>query len=95
MTRRDFAEETIAEASVFVDVSDAIEKRASELNQAGIGTLDSLHLASAEAVGTDFLCTCDDTFLTKAKHEVRGQTQAVSPLELVEEIDRWQSQQDR
>ena len=93
-TRRDFAEETVAGASAFVDVSDAIENRAAELNRVGIDTLDSLHLASAEAAGVDYLCTCDDTFLTKAKREARDSIQVVSPLELVEAIDRWQSQQD-
>jgi len=54
-----------------------------------------LHLASAEAGEVDFFCTCDDAFIKKAKREVRGKTKVVSPLELAEEIEKWQSQQDR
>lgn len=52
-------------------------------------------LASAEAGEVDFFCTCDDSFLVKAKREVRGRTKVVSPLELAKEIEQWQSQQDR
>jgi predicted nucleic acid-binding protein len=93
-TRQDFASETIADASMYVPLSQAVEARARELNQNGIETLDSLHLASAEGGKADFFCTCDDTFLKKARREVKGGTKVVSPLELAEEIERWQSQQD-
>ena len=48
--------------------------------------MDSLHLASAEAGKADLFCTCDDSFLKKAKREVKGRTKVVSPLELAEEI---------
>ena len=73
----------------------AWQLRVEELNQTGIKTLDSLHLASAEEGGADFFCTCDDSFLNKAKREARGGTKPVSPLDLAEEIEKWQSQQDR
>ncbi len=94
-TRKQFVWEVVAEASDHIEFSEQVEKRAQELNQAGIKTLDSLHLASAEASDADFFCTCDDSFLNKAKREVKGETRVVSPLELAEEIGRWQSQQDR
>ena len=90
-TRRDFALETLADVPSYVELSEAVRRRAEALNQMGIKTLDSLHLASAEAGGVDFFCTCDDAFLKKAKREVRGGTKAVSPLELAEEMERWKS----
>jgi predicted nucleic acid-binding protein len=91
-TRQEFALETMAEASEHIEISESIEARAEELNQAGIKTLDSLHLASAEIGEADVFCTCDDTFLNKAKREVRGRPMVVSPLELAEELDQWLSQ---
>ena len=95
LTRQDFALETLARAPHFVLLTEAIQRRAEALNQAGIGTLDSLHLASAEAGEADLFCTCDDAFLKKAKQEAIGPVQVVSPLELAEEVAKWESQQDR
>ena len=94
-TRQEFALETVAGISLYVQLSESVERRAVELNQMGIETLDSLHLASAEAGEADFFCTCDDSFLKKAKRVVKGSTKVVSPLELAEEIEKWQSQQGR
>ncbi len=95
LTRQEFALETIAGAPSYVQLSETVERRAVELNQIGIETLDSLHLASAEAAEADLFCTCDDLFLKKAKRAVKGGIKVVSPLELAEEIEKWQSQQDR
>lgn len=92
-TRYDFALETIAGAAVFVPISQVVQRRAHELNQMGIQPLDSLHLASAEAAEADLFCTCDDTFLKKARREAK--TKVVSPLELAEVIASWQSLHDR
>ena len=91
-TRKDFVWEVVSSAYGHVEFTEKVEKRAGELNQVGIDTLDSMHLASAEEGDADFFCTCDDSFLTKAKREVSGGTQVVSPLDLVEEIEGWQSQ---
>jgi predicted nucleic acid-binding protein len=85
--RREFAQETIAGFPHHIELTEAITARAEELNRAGIKTLDSLHLASAEAEGVDAFCTCDDSFLTKAKREARGGLNVVSPLDLAEELE--------
>ncbi|MCE2450345.1 MAG: PIN domain-containing protein [Candidatus Latescibacteria bacterium] len=90
--RRAFALETILAASICVQHAKTVARRAKELHQTGIAALDSLHLASAEAGEADLFCTCDDLFLRKAKRAVKGKTKAVSPLELAEEIEKWQSQ---
>ena len=91
-TRREFVWEVVSSASRHVEFTDEVERRAEELNQAGIDTLDSFHLASAEIGNAGVFCTCDDSFLTKAKREASGGTQVFSPLDLVEEIEGWQSQ---
>lgn len=94
-TRQDFGLETIAGAATYVRLSQEVEARAQELSHKGIDTLDSLHLSSAESGKAEFFCTCDDMFLKKARREVVEGTKVVSPLELAEEIEKWQSRQGR
>ena len=62
LPRQEFALETIAGAPSYVRLSETVERRAEELNQVGVETLDSLHLASAEVGEADLFCTCDDCF---------------------------------
>jgi predicted nucleic acid-binding protein len=83
------------EASTHITLSESIENRAEAFNQDGIQPLDALHLASAVEGEADYFCTCDDSFLTKAKSQNTGATTVVDPIELVEHIDQWQSQHDR
>jgi predicted nucleic acid-binding protein len=85
--RREYALEVLSRASLFVEVNDTIESRARELHQMGMKPLDALHLASAEAAGADFFCTCDDQLLRRAKAVRDLKTIAVSPLELIREIE--------
>jgi predicted nucleic acid-binding protein len=87
--RREFGMEVLSKASSFVVLNQQIEHRAGELNKIGIKPLDALHLATAEAGGADYFCTCDDKFLKKAKAMGDVKTNVVSPLELIEEIGRW------
>lgn len=94
-TRQQFGFEVMNEASKHVALSEAIEVRAQTLNQAGIKPLDALHLASAVEAGADYFCTCDDSFLNKAKRQDTAAATVVDPLELAEEIEQWQSRQDR
>jgi len=53
----------------------------------GIKPLDALHLASAEAAGVDYLCTCDDRFLKKAKQMSDLSIKIISPVALIEELN--------
>jgi predicted nucleic acid-binding protein len=89
--RREFGLEVLSNTSSFVALNQQIEQRAKELHQFGIKPLDALHLASAEAERADYFCTCDDKFLKKAKAVRDVKTKMVSPLELIEEIERWSS----
>jgi predicted nucleic acid-binding protein len=85
--RREFGLGVLVKASSFVGLNEHIEKRAEDFNQKGIKPLDALHLASAEAAGADYFCTCDDKFLKKAKAIKDLKTKVVTPIELVEAIE--------
>ncbi len=52
----------LALASETVEVNDSIVARAANLQIAGYGAYDALHLACAEAAGVDALLTTDDDF---------------------------------
>ncbi len=88
MVRREYALEAISKAKTFVVLNNRIEKRAKKLNTMGIKPLDALHLASAEEAQAVFFCTCDDKFLNRAKAVNDLKTKAVSPVELIEEIEK-------
>jgi len=84
--RRDFVMQTLAKASHFADLDDEIEDRARKFIGEGIKPLDALHLASAISAQADYLCTCDDRFLKKARTLNTSPTKIVLPLELVSEL---------
>lgn len=69
-----------------VELTSEIETLARKFGAYGIKTLDALHLAFASFSKTDYFCTCDDTFLRKAKHLSKLNTKVVSPTELVMEL---------
>ena len=85
--RKSFAHEMLAKARQFIAVNEQVEKRARDFNGIGIGSLDALHLASAIEAGADYFCTCDDKLLKRAKSADTQNTQAVSPLDLIAELE--------
>ena len=84
--RRNFARRVLALATADTATTAAIAKQAKLYEQAGIKALDAVHLASAVALGVDFFCTVDDTFLRKARKVNTSETQVVSALELITEL---------
>lgn len=84
--RKDFADQSIAKATVFVATDRRVKAQAQQFIDAGIKPLDALHLSSAIAGKADFLCTCDDRFLKKARSLNTHPTKVVTPLELVSEL---------
>src|SRR5829696_6661854 len=58
--RRAYAAGVLAGAAARQPLTPALAARAAELGAAGLAPLDALHLASAEASGADYFCTCDD-----------------------------------
>lgn len=67
MARKEYALGVLSKAKMYVRINDQIENRARALIERGIKPLDVLHLASAEEAKADYLCTCDDGFLKRAK----------------------------
>lgn len=75
-------------ANEFIEITTEIESLARKLRAKGLKPLDSLHLACAWVVNADYFCTCDDRLLRKARHLSGLAVKAVSPVELVMELDR-------
>ncbi len=84
--RRSHAEAALAGAVAHQPLTPTVERRADELAVAGLRPLDALHLASAEAVGADYLCTCDDQLLRRGRVLADLPLRVVSPVELTTEL---------
>ncbi len=87
LSRREYGREVLAKARAFISLNDSIVERARIFTTAGVKPLDALHLASAEDAQADYLCTCDDRFLKKARNLPNLNLKVVSPLELAEEFE--------
>jgi predicted nucleic acid-binding protein len=83
--RQEYALAVLAQARVFVETDEAIRQRGVELERQGLGALDALHLAAAEAAEADYFCTTDDKLLKRGRSLAHG-TRVVSAMELIEEI---------
>jgi len=71
----------LALASESVEVDDSIASRAADLQTAGYGAYDALHLACAEAAQVDVLLTTDDGFIRKAsRRDGRPRVVVSNPL---------------
>jgi hypothetical protein len=84
--RRSHAEAVLVGAAARQPLTPAVEARADALVLAGLRPLDALHMASAEAVGADFLCTCDDQLLRRGRGLAAAPLRVVSPVELTTEL---------
>ncbi|MFN2132494.1 MAG: type II toxin-antitoxin system VapC family toxin [Anaerolineae bacterium] len=89
LIRRQYALEALSKASTFAVVDKQVVARARALIAESIRPLDALHLACAELAGADYLCTCDDQFLKRARTLETTRLQVISPIELIEEIETW------
>ena len=90
LTRQEYALVVLSRAKAFVTLHERVERRARVFETLGIKPLDALHLASAEEAQVDYFCTCDDRFLRMAKAIPGLRTKAVSPVELIKELEQWQ-----
>jgi hypothetical protein len=84
--RRSHAEAVLAGATVRQPLTPAVEARANDLAAAGLRPLDALQLASAEAVGATYFCTCDDQLLRRGRALAVAPLRVVSPVELTTEL---------
>ena len=85
--RRTFAETVLADAGVHQPLTPAVQSRAMVLEAGEMKPLDALHVASAEAAGAVYFCTCDDRLLRRARVAVTPPLRAMSPLELTTELN--------
>ena len=86
--RREHANSVLAKAKTTIMITATIKERASQFFQHGIKPLDAVHLALAEASKVDYFCTCDDELARKAKRIKDLLVRVVSPLDLIEEIEK-------
>jgi rRNA-processing protein FCF1 len=75
-------------ASNVINVSKRIRERGLELEKLGFKSLDSLHIAAAEAARVDYLCTADDRMRKRAWKSPAIKVRVVSILELLKELCR-------
>lgn len=78
----------LAKAKHFAVVTQDVKKRAEYFMEYGIKNLDALHLALAEIEKADYFCTCDDKFLRNSKRVANLQVKALSPLDLIQELEQ-------
>jgi predicted nucleic acid-binding protein len=83
LARREYAREVLASAATSIRLNARLETRARDFHRRGLQPLDALHLAAAEKAGADFLCTCDDRFLKRAKAMTDMSVNVVGPVELI------------
>lgn len=81
-SRRDFVERVLALAARVAPPIATSEPRIQVYQKVGIKPFDALHLASAVALGADYLCTTDDKFLRRAQGVNTEGTLVVGALEL-------------
>jgi predicted nucleic acid-binding protein len=71
-------------AGLHVTVSEAVARRAEEIEALGIAGFDALHLAAAEAAECDHLVTTDDGLLKKSKrHSSQLTVSVLNPIDII------------
>ena len=86
--RKEFAINLLKNVKENIALNENIEKKADLFNKMGVKPLDSLHLASAEFARVEYFCTCDDKLLKKVKNLEDIKLKVVTPLELIEELEK-------
>jgi predicted nucleic acid-binding protein len=84
--RKVFVDSVMEQATATVNTDDDIAMRANVLEQRGFRAFDALHVACAESAMVDYLCTCDDRLLRRARRQEDFAIKVFSPLELANEV---------
>jgi len=84
--KKAYVSSVLQDAKTVITVNDEIEERANILGKRGFKAFDALHIASAESGSVDYLCTCDDRLLKKARQQTDLKVRVLSPLELANEL---------
>jgi predicted nucleic acid-binding protein len=84
--RRHEAEVLLSLATDTIPLDSEIIRRATELEDAGYGAFDALHLSSAEAAIADVLLTTDDRFVRQAGRGLGSpRVRVLNPVEWIRE----------
>ncbi len=67
-------------------VYERIRERALELEKEGLKAVDALHIACAEAAGSEYFLTCDDQVLRR----YQGGIKVLNPVDFVLSVDGGQ-----
>lgn len=86
--RREHGYSVLAKAKTTINLTTNVKERASQFTQDGIKPLDAIHLALAETGKVNYFCTCDDQLARAAKRIKDLQVKVISPLHLMEEIEK-------
>jgi predicted nucleic acid-binding protein len=86
--RREHSYAVLEKSKDMIFITEKDKSRASEFLVFGIKPLDALHLALAESGKADYFCTCDDTILKKSKQIMDLKVKVLSPVDLVQEIEK-------
>lgn len=70
-------------ASVFVEITEDVERSAAQIMEHGIKTADALHLACAIAAGCDWFFTVDKGILRKFRQI--GEMRVANPIDFIQE----------
>ena len=84
--KKAFVEKIARQATEHITITGEIEQLAQTYEQFGVKAIDALHLASAETVGVDYFCTCDDRFYRRAAQLQQLTLKVRMPLELAQEV---------
>jgi predicted nucleic acid-binding protein len=70
--------------TLFQPLNETIRKRAKQLETQGIKAIDSLHIASFEASGSDDFITCDKRLINRCK---TLNIKAINPIDFIQELE--------
>jgi predicted nucleic acid-binding protein len=86
--RKEHARAVLAKSREKVSLTADARTRAEQLVMLNFKPMDAPHLALAELGEAEYFCTCDDRLLRKARNLANLRVKVVSPLELVQEIEK-------
>ncbi len=86
--RKEHALSILEKATHTAVIDSSVENRAATFESRGVKAMDAVHVALAEAADVNYFCSCDDRLLRKLKQMRDVPFMPVSPLELIEELER-------
>jgi predicted nucleic acid-binding protein len=88
--RRRWVTRCIRLASFHREVDEDIKRRGETLERQGLKAIDALHVACAEAAGSDYFLTCDDQLLRRYRD---NRLEVLNPVDFVVRVgvggDGW------